>query len=91
MIVSAEALLMVLEKQFCALSLTINHAISKKIKKPGNNLFKKINKSVPSHIIFYLEDDDYKAVDFHGKTTRFICKLIELKKINEPNFDSFHY
>ena len=30
-------------------------------------LLKKKNKSVLSHITFYLEDDDYKAVDFNGE------------------------
>ena len=30
-------------------------------------LFKKINKRVLSHISFYLEDDDYKPVDFNMK------------------------
>ena len=29
--------------------------------------FKKVSKSVLSHITFYFEDDDYKPVDFHGK------------------------
>ena len=36
-------------------------------KEPKVKLFKK-NKSVLSHITFYLEDDDYKAVDFNGET-----------------------
>ena len=30
--------------------------------------FKKINKSVFSHITFYLEDDDHKPFDFNGET-----------------------
>ena len=33
-------------------------------KEPKVKLFKKINKSVLSHIRFYLEDDDYNPVDF---------------------------
>ena len=35
--------------------------------------FKNINKSVLSHITFYLEDDDYKPVDFNGETISFTC------------------
>ena len=40
-------------------------------------LFKKVNKSFLSHIRFYLEDDDYKAVDFNGETINFTCDLIK--------------
>ena len=35
-------------------------------KEPRVKLFRKINKSVLSHIMFYLENDDYKPVDFNG-------------------------
>ena len=41
-------------------------------------LFKKVNKSVLSHITFYFEDDDYKAVDFHNETISFTCQLIKI-------------
>ena len=41
-------------------------------------LFKKINKPVLSHIIFYLEHDDYKPVDFDNETVSFTCQLIKL-------------
>ena len=44
-------------------------------KEPKVKLFKKINKSVLSHIRFYLEDDDYKAVDFNGEMISFTCQL----------------
>ena len=47
-------------------------------KEPKVKLFKKINKSVLSHITFYLEDDDYKAVDFNGETISFTCQLIKI-------------
>ena len=47
-------------------------------KEPKVKLFKKINKSVPSHITFYLEDDDYKAVDFNGEMISFTCQLIKI-------------
>ena len=46
-------------------------------KEPKVKLFKKINKRVLSHITFYLEDDDYKPVDFNGETINFICQLIK--------------
>ena len=41
-------------------------------------LFKKVNKSVLSHITFYFEDDDSKPVDFHGETISFTCQLIKI-------------
>ena len=47
-------------------------------KEPRVKLFKRINKSVLSHITFYLEDDDYKAVDFHNETISFTCQLIKI-------------
>ena len=52
-------------------------------KEPRMKLFKKINKSVLSHITFYLEDDDHKPVDFDGITISFICQLI--RKNNDNN------
>ena len=36
-------------------------------KEPKVKLFKKINKSILSHITFYLEDDDYKPIDFNNE------------------------
>ena len=47
-------------------------------KEPRVKLFKKINKSVLSQITFYLEDDDYKPVDFHNETIIFTCQLIKI-------------
>ena len=44
-----------------ALSSPPGHKI---YKEPRIKLFKKVNKSVLSHITFYFEDDDHKAVDF---------------------------
>ena len=45
---------------------------------PRVKLFKKINKSVLSHITFHFEDDDYKAVDFNGETISITCQLIKI-------------
>ena len=45
---------------------------------PRVKLFKKVNKSVLSHITFYFEDDDYKPVDFHNETITFTCQLIKI-------------
>ena len=45
---------------------------------PKIELFKKVNKSILSHIRFYLEDDNYKAVDFYGETICFTCQLIKI-------------
>ena len=58
-----------------ALSSPPGHKI---YKVPRVKLFKKINKSVLSHITFYFEDDDYKPVDFHGETISFTCQLIKI-------------
>ena len=45
---------------------------------PRVELFKQVNKSVLSLIIFYLEDDDHKPVDFNGETISFTCQLIKI-------------
>ena len=58
-----------------ALSSPPGHKI---IKEPKVKLFKKINKSVLSHITFYLEDDDHKPVEFHNETITFTCQLIKI-------------
>ena len=50
----------------------------KRFKEPRVKLFKKINKSVLSHITFYFEDDDHKPVDFHNETISFTCQLIKI-------------
>ena len=63
---------------------------------PGHNLYKeprvklskKINKSVLSHIRFYFEGDDYKAVDFNGESISFTCQLI---KIYNSSLYTYHY
>ena len=58
-----------------ALSSPPGHKI---YKEPRAKLFKKINKSVLSHITFYFDDDDHKAVDFNGETVSFTCQLIKI-------------
>ena len=47
-------------------------------KEPRIKLFKKINKSILSHITFYFEDDDHKPVDFNNETISFTCQLIKI-------------
>ena len=47
----------------------------RRFNRPRIKLFKKINRSVLSHITFYFEDDDHKPVDFNGETILFICQL----------------
>ena len=56
-----------------ALSSPPGHKI---YKEPMNKLFKKVNKSVLSHITFYFEDDDHKPLDFNNETVSFTCQLI---------------
>ena len=58
-----------------ALSAPPGHKI---IKEPRIKFFKKINKSVLSHITFYFEDDDHKSVVFNGETISFTCQLIKI-------------
>ena len=58
-----------------ALSSPPGHKI---YKEPRVKLFKKVNKSVLSHITFYFEDDDHKPVDFHNETISFTCQLIKI-------------
>ena len=58
-----------------ALSSPPGHKI---YKEPRVKLFKKINKSVLSHITFYFEDDDRKSVDIYGETINFTCQLIKI-------------
>ena len=48
------------------------------IKEPRIKLFKKINKSVLSHITFYFEDDDHKPVGFNGETISFTCQRYKI-------------
>ena len=50
----------------------------KMYKEPRVKIFKKINKSVLSHITFYFEDDDHKPVDFNNETIVFTCQLIKI-------------
>ena len=51
-------------------------------KEPRVKLFKRINKSVLSHITSYFEDDVYKPVDFHNETISFICQLNKSRRHN---------
>ena len=51
----------------------------KKFKEPRIIFFKKMNKSVLSHITFYLEDDDHKPVNFNGEAINFTCQLIKIQ------------
>ena len=58
-----------------ALSSPPGHKI---YKEPRIKNFKKIIKSVLSHITFYFEDDDHKPVDIHAETISFTCQLIKI-------------
>ena len=58
-----------------ALSSPPGHKI---YKEPRIKLFKKIKKSILSHITFYFEDDDHKPVDFNNEMISFTCQLIKI-------------
>ena len=47
-------------------------------KEPRIKLFKKVNRSILSHIAFYFEDADYKPLDFNNETVSFTCQLIKI-------------
>ena len=40
--------------------------------------YNKINKSVLNTIMFYLEDENNKEVDFHGETLTFTLQMIKI-------------
>ena len=78
MIVYKDLLLTVLENLFCTVLLCHLLQDVKQNKEPRVKLFKKVNKSVLSHITFYFEDDDHKPVDFNNETISFTCQLIKI-------------
>ena len=55
-----------------ALSFPPGHKI---FEEPREFFLKTINKSVLSHITFYLEDDDHKPVEFHNETISSTCQI----------------
>ena len=59
-----------------ALSSPPGHKINKE---PRVKLFKKVNKSVLSHITFYFEDDAHKPVAFNNETISFTCQLFKIQ------------
>ena len=50
----------------------------KRYNPPGIKFFRKINKSVLSHIAFFLKDDEYKPGNFSNKTISFSCHFINI-------------
>ena len=52
--------------------------VHKMFKEPRIKPLEKVNKSVLSHITFYLEDKDHKAVNFNVETIKFTCQLIKI-------------
>ena len=58
-----------------ALSSPPGHEIHKE---PRVKFFKKVNKSVLSHITFFLEDDDDKPVDFNNEPISLTCQLFKI-------------
>ena len=60
-------------------SFTLSSSPGHKIyKEPRVKLFRKVNKSVLSHITLHFEDDDHKPVDFNAETVSFTCELIKI-------------
>ena len=69
---------MVSENQFSN-SFALDKPLGQKIfLEPRIKLFKKVNKFILSHIKLYLEDDDYKPLDFKNETISFTCQLVKL-------------
>ena len=48
-------------------------------KEPRIKLLKNLKKSVLSYITFFLEDDDYRPVDFNEESLSFTGQLIKIK------------
>ena len=69
---------MVAENQFSTLLLLINQPVMKNTKNQESNFLKKINRRVLSHIMFYLEDDGYRPVDFNNETVSFTYQPIKI-------------
>ena len=58
-------------------SFALSSPLGHKMKKvPKVKLLNKVNKSLLSHITFYLEYDDLNPVDFNNEFNSFTCQLI---------------
>ena len=66
------------DNHFYTVLLLVHLQDIKYTKNRESNFFLKKNKSVLSHITFYIEDDDHKPVDFHNEAISFTCQLIEI-------------
>ena len=47
------------------------------MKRTKRKIFQRVNKSVLSHITFYLEDDDHNPVSSHNEVISFTCQIIK--------------
>ena len=57
----------------------ISPPVHKTMQEPKVKLFKKISKSVLSHITIFIKDDDHEAVDFNNEMISFNCQQIKLQ------------
>ena len=64
-------------KQFCIDLVSLHHQVIKGTKNLERNFLKR-NKSILSHIKYYLEDDDHRTVDFNNEMLSFNCLLITI-------------
>ena len=69
---------MVTENQFYTLLFFVHHQVRKYTKNLESFFSKSLKKPILSHILFYLQDDDHKDVDFNGNTINFTCELIKI-------------
>ena len=71
---------MVFENLYCTALHSIGHPVII-YKQPRVKLLKKF---VLSHVTFYVEDDDHKAVNFNGETMRFFVEYLKyMKELNQ--------
>ena len=67
------------EKEHFLYSFSLIKSPARQIWKEARiKLFRKMTKSVLSHITYYLGDDDNKPNDFNGEMISFTCQLSEI-------------
>ena len=64
---------------FTLVLVSVHLQFKKYTKNREGSFLKKIKKPILSNILFYIEDDDHKPVDFNGETISFTCQLNKIR------------